>query len=188
MFRPSYFPVTWKFAQIVMLPKPGKPANEASSYRPVSLLPIPSKVFEKLLLNRVRNDTDILDTTPDYQFGFREHSTIQQTHRIVNKIAASLEENQYCTAAFLDIAQAFDKVWHTGLLYKLKNKLPSTYSASDIIYFRKIFPSQIPQCLLKIQTSKIRSTTRKCARPIVIPTVNGRFANNQQHYNSNSCR
>jgi hypothetical protein len=49
------------------------------------------------------------------------------THRIVNKIAASLEEKQGCTAAFLDIAQAFDKVWHTGLLYKLKNKLPSPY-------------------------------------------------------------
>jgi hypothetical protein len=62
------------------------------------------------------------------KFVFREHhSTIQQTHRIVNKIAASLEEKQYCTAAFLDIAQAFDKVWHTELLYKLKNKLPSPY-------------------------------------------------------------
>jgi hypothetical protein len=78
MLRLSYFPVTWKFAQIVMLPKPGKPANETSSYRPISLLPIPSKIFEKLLLNRVRNDTNILDTIPDYQFGFREHhSTIQ---------------------------------------------------------------------------------------------------------------
>jgi hypothetical protein len=92
------------------------------------LLPIPSKIFDKLLLNRVRNDTDILGTVPDYLFGFREHhSTIQQTHRIVNKIAASLEGKQYCTAAFLDIAQAFDKVWHTGLLYKLKNKFPSPY-------------------------------------------------------------
>jgi hypothetical protein len=85
-----------------------------SSYRPISLLPFPSKIFEKLLLNRVRNDTDILDTIPDSQFRFREHhSTIQQTHRIVNKIAASLEEKKYCTAAFLDIAQAFDKIWHT---------------------------------------------------------------------------
>jgi hypothetical protein len=128
MLRLSYFPVTWKFAQIVMLPKLGKPVNEASSYRPISLLPIPSKIFEKLLLNRARNDTDILDTITDCQFGFREHhSTIQQTHRIVNKIAANLEGKQHCTAAFLDIVQAFDKFWHTRLLYKLKNKLTSPY-------------------------------------------------------------
>jgi hypothetical protein len=40
MLRLSYFPVTWKFAQILMLPKPGKPATEASSYRPISLLPV----------------------------------------------------------------------------------------------------------------------------------------------------
>jgi hypothetical protein len=116
MLRLSYFPVTWKFA------------DEASSHRPISLLPNPSKIFEKLLLNRIRNYTDILDTIPDYQSGFRaHHSTIQQTHTTVNKISASLEEKQYCTAAFLDNAQTFDKVWHTGLLYKLKNKLPSPY-------------------------------------------------------------
>jgi hypothetical protein len=181
MLRLSYFPVTWKFAQIVMLPKPGKPANEASSYHPIILLPIPSIIFEKLLLNRIRNDTDILGTIPDYQFGFREHhSTIQQTHRIVNKISAILEEKQYCTAAFLDIAQAFDKVWHIGLLHKLKNKLPSPY----YLLLRKVLPSQTPQRLFKIQTSKIRSTTRMCAGPIVIPTAHGRLANNQQHYNN----
>jgi len=46
----SYYPLLWKFAQIVMVPKPGKPAHDVASYRPVSLPPIPSKVFEKLLL------------------------------------------------------------------------------------------------------------------------------------------
>jgi hypothetical protein len=122
MLRLSYFPRIWKFAQITMIPKPGKPANEVTSYRPISLLLIPSKIFEKLLLNRIRNGTEIQGITSDYQFGFREHhSTIQQSHRIVNKITASLVK-KFCTAAFLDNAQAFDKVWHTGLLYKIKNK------------------------------------------------------------------
>jgi hypothetical protein len=77
-------------------------------------------------LNRLRNDIELQDLIPDYQCGFREHhSTIQQTHKIVNKIAVSLKIKQFCTAAFLDIAQAFDKVWHTGLIYKIKSKLPS---------------------------------------------------------------
>ena len=39
----------------------------------------------------------------------------------------SLEDRTLCTAAFLDVAQAFDKVWHTGLLYKLRAALPGPY-------------------------------------------------------------
>jgi hypothetical protein len=49
--------------------------------------------------------------TPNHQFGFRQrHSTIQQTHRIVQQINKALERKQYCSAAFLDITQAFDIV------------------------------------------------------------------------------
>ena len=128
MLRLAYFPLIWKFAQIIMVPKPSKPINEVSSHRPISLLPTPSKLFEKLLLSRISTDIDLPTIIPDFQFGFRKHhSTVQQTNRIVNKIAASLEEKSFCTAAFLDLTQAFDKVWHSGLLYKIKNFLPTPY-------------------------------------------------------------
>jgi hypothetical protein len=57
--------------------------------------------------------------------GFTQnHSTIE---RIVQRINEALERKQYCSAAFLDITQAFDKVWHTRLLYKLKLSLPLNY-------------------------------------------------------------
>ena len=126
--RLSYYPLLWKFAQIIMILKPGKPVAEVTSYRPISLLPIPSKVFEKLLLKRLRSDIDFSTLLPDHQFGFRTgHSTIHQTHRVAHEIIKSLEGRDLCTAAFLDVAQAFDKVWHTGLLYKLKTTLPSQY-------------------------------------------------------------
>jgi len=60
------------------------------------------------------------------EFGFRKrHSTIHQVHRIVNDIATSLEEKKYCNAVFLDISQAFDRIWHPGLLFKLKHALTS---------------------------------------------------------------
>lgn len=106
--------------------KPGKTATEVTSYRPISLLPVLSKVFEKLLLQRLK--PIIKEVIPDFQFGFREgHSTIEQTHRIVNTISQSLEKKLYCSAAFLDIQQAFDKVWYEGILFKIKKLLPHSY-------------------------------------------------------------
>jgi hypothetical protein len=111
-----------------MIPNPGKPVHDTASYRPVSLLPIPSKVFEKLLLERIQSDVDIPALIPHHQFGFRAgHSTIHQTHRIVHDIAKILEDKTLFTAVFLDVAQAFDKVWHTGLLYKFKSALHSPF-------------------------------------------------------------
>ena len=124
----SYYPLLWKFAQIVMVPKPVKPAHDVASYRPISLLPIPSKVFEKFFQKRLRFDVDLSYLIPGYQFGFRPgHSPIQQAHRVVNEIVTSFEERARCTAAFLDVAQAFDKVWHIGLLYKMKYSLSGPY-------------------------------------------------------------
>jgi hypothetical protein len=45
----------------------------------------------------------------------------------VHRINEAFEHKAYCSAAFLDIFQAFDKVWHTGLLYKLRQSLPLNY-------------------------------------------------------------
>jgi hypothetical protein len=77
-----------------------------------------------MLLNRILPLVDTNSLIPAHQFGFRKrHSTIEQTHRVVQRIHGALENKQYCSAAFLDISQAFDKVWHTGLLDKLRQTL-----------------------------------------------------------------
>lgn len=49
-------------------------------------------------------------------------------HRIVNIIEKALEEKKVCSAVFLDVAQAFDKVWHKGLVYKLYDVLPKSFA------------------------------------------------------------
>jgi hypothetical protein len=103
------------------------PPHEPTSYRPKSLLPILSKVFEKLLLERLLHIVQN-KVIPDHQFGFRQgHSIIHQTHRIVNAINEALESKQYCSAAFRDISQAFDRVWHIGLLHRLRHSLAFNY-------------------------------------------------------------
>lgn len=128
ILRTGIFPQKWKIAKIVMIPKPGKSPNEVNSYRPISLLPIISKIFEKILLNKMKPLLEKAGAIPDHQFGFRqEHSTIEQVHRIVTVVNNCIKNKKYCSAAFLDISQAFDKVWHTGLLHKLKKILPHQY-------------------------------------------------------------
>jgi hypothetical protein len=128
MLRLTYFTVTWKFAQIIMIHKPDKPPHRVTSYRPISPLPLLSKLLERILLKRNQVDADTIETIPPHQFGFRvHHSTTQKYHRIINEILKSLEEKKLCMTAFLDIQQAFDRVWHDGLLYKLKATLPTHY-------------------------------------------------------------
>lgn len=128
-FRLKHVPDIWKVAEVIMIPKQGKSPYDAKSYRPISLLPVMSKLFEKLLFKRMKPIIERKNLIPNHQFGFREkHSTIEQVHRITNVIEKALEEKKFCAAIFLDVAQAFDKVWHEGLLYKLKTMLPVQYT------------------------------------------------------------
>jgi len=121
-------PSIWKHAQIILIHKLGKPPETPSSYRPISLLPVLGKLFEKLLLKRILKIATDNKIIPDFQFGFKKnHSTVHQLHRVVDHISLALESKQVSIGVFLDIAQAFDRVWHPSLLFKLKSFLPAPY-------------------------------------------------------------
>lgn len=103
-----------------MLQNPEKPPNKIKSYSPISLLPIVSKLFAKLLL---KSPKPIIK-----QFGLRNrHSTIDQVHQMMDIIEKALEEKNICSMVFLDVAHAFDKVWHKRLMSKLNKMLPREY-------------------------------------------------------------
>jgi hypothetical protein len=77
-----------------MILKPGKLPNKVDSYRPISLLPIMSKLFEKLLLIRLQSVITKKKQIPNHQFGFRkQHSTLEQVHRIeaIEPVQGSIE-------------------------------------------------------------------------------------------------
>lgn len=123
-----HVPSAWKKAEVILIPKSGKPPALASSYRPISLLSIVGKLFERLFLKRLQPIIDERKIFPPHQFGFRRgHSTIEQVHRIVNLVERAMEHKLVCSAAFLDIAQAFDRVWIEGLLFKILKLLPINY-------------------------------------------------------------
>lgn len=71
---------------------------------------------------------------PGHQFGYRnKHGTIKQKQRLVNQINKDPNDRKYCSAAFLDISQIFDNVWHTRLQVKLK-KL-SSYPQFELLKY-----------------------------------------------------
>jgi hypothetical protein len=130
VLRLRYIPKSWKTAKIIMVPKADKPPESPLSYRPISLLNIISKVFEKLLLKRLQSIAESKKLITDHQFGFwKQHATIDQVHRVVTVIDQALEEKEFCPSVFLDVSQAFDRVWHQGLLHKLKPMFTGTYCA-----------------------------------------------------------
>jgi hypothetical protein len=107
-----------------MVLKQGKPATEATSYRPVTLLLVLTKLFEKLLLKILKPTLDEKQLIPTHHFGFRnKHSTIGQVHRITTIVEKTLEEKKP------SMAQAFDKVRHEGLFHKIEELLPA-YTAN----------------------------------------------------------
>jgi hypothetical protein len=95
------------------------------------------------------NNNNIL---PPSQFGFRvKHSTIHQMHRVVDTISTSLERKQYCSCASLDVSQAFDRVWHDGLLFKLRNCLPSPLFLLIKSYLtNRYFQTRVGSCISEI--------------------------------------
>jgi len=109
-----------------MISKPEKQESLVASYRPISLLPTFSKIFERTFLSIMMAVRSVQDAIPDHQFGFkRHHGTPEQAHRVTQHILGAFENKQYSSAVFLDAKEAFDRVWHDGLLFKLITLLPT---------------------------------------------------------------
>ena len=120
-FKIAYFPKLWKNAKITPILKPDKNPAEVSSYRPISLLSSISKLFERIILNRMMSHINENSIFANEQFGFRHgHSTTHQLLRVTNMIRANKSEGYSTGAALLDIEKAFDSVWHKGLIAKLQ--------------------------------------------------------------------
>ena len=93
------------------------------NYRPISLLPLFGKIFENLIFNDLYSYLISNNLISDLQSGFNKgDSTVNQLLSIVEMIRTSFDCNQpkEVRGIFLDISKAFDKVWHEGLIFKLK--------------------------------------------------------------------
>lgn len=105
-----YFPRSWKCAKVLPILKKGKSHDGPSSYRPISLTPSLSKIFEAVINDSIVSFCTDNNIIPDRQFGFKyQHSTVHAIHKLLSNLNTKVGNSQLVGAAFLDL-ESFDSV------------------------------------------------------------------------------
>ena len=118
-FDSGIFPNQWKLAKVIPLYKGGN-RHDVGNYRPVSLLPLPSKIIEKIVHTRLSSHLEINKLLDSKQGGFRKnHSTIDTVSKLTNYLFNGINCREVTLACFIDMAKAFDTVNHDILIQKL---------------------------------------------------------------------
>ena len=116
------FPDQWKEANVTPVHKKND-KQVVENYRPISLLPILAKVFERIIFKNLYKYLIANNLITKNQSGFRPGDSVtNQLLALVNDIHTAFD-NKNCLevrSVYLDISKAFDKVWHEGLIFKLK--------------------------------------------------------------------
>ena len=107
-----------------MVPKPNKDLSSAKNYRPISLQSCLGKLFERLLAGRLSSYLEKKKLFNKNQSGYRQ-GKMSSDHllRMVEECHQGFRSKEVTASLFLDAEAAFDKCWHDGLRYKLKETL-----------------------------------------------------------------
>ena len=112
------FPNEWKKTNVVPVNKKGD-KQILKTYRPISLLLIAGKIFERLLYDRMFGVFIENSLISKNESGFRpDDSCINKLFSVAHEIYQSFDDNLEVRAVFLDKSKAFDKVWHKGAVFK----------------------------------------------------------------------
>lgn len=118
------FPDAWKEGKLIILPKPGKDPASVKGYRPITLLPVMGKIFEKVIARRLTKhltkdlpeDKRLCDT----QFGFTKNKGTDDALTRLQELLYALEGKKFIAGLFVDISGAFDNAWTPKILQRLK--------------------------------------------------------------------
>ena len=118
----SGYPAQWHTGIVMPIPKPQQRQTAKSSFRPITLTECLSKVLGKMVNRRLQSFLESISFFSPHQSGFRAgHCTLDGLSRLEFDARQAILMGHYCVAVFLDVARAFDTVWHHGLLLKLQS-------------------------------------------------------------------
>lgn len=120
-FGCGIFPEALKFSIIKPLYKKGD-RHDMSNYRPITLIPILSKIYEKCMYKRLLHYCNKFNIIKNEQYGFqKEKSTTLAIYALMKVVLPSINDNNLTTGLFFDLSKAFDLVSHDLLLQKLES-------------------------------------------------------------------
>jgi hypothetical protein len=115
------FPNNLITAKVIPIFKAGD-VDIFTNCRPISILSSFSKIYEKVMYNRLLDFIERFEILYSFQFGFcTKHSTNHALTHLVNKIATEIDQNKISIGVFLDLSKAFDTLNHGILFSKLEN-------------------------------------------------------------------
>ncbi|CAF2132659.1 unnamed protein product [Rotaria magnacalcarata] len=115
------YPDDWKIAKIITLNKLKSGIPKCEQTRPISLLATHSKLFEKVLLLRIRQWAETNRLVPPEQSGFRPKCLLPtRVLSIYQEVKSNMAANIPTLALYVDYQKAYDRVWHAALLCKLE--------------------------------------------------------------------
>lgn len=155
-FVSGIFPNQLKISKVVPIHKTDDKRNLAN-YRPVSLLPTISKIYEKLAYNQLINYLETYNLFDDIQHGFRSgRSVISAAIQFLESIIESVDKGEHVVGIFMDLSKAFDSVNHSTLIDKL-NKLG--IKNHSLIWFKSYLADRVQY--VEIQQTNARKRKLK---------------------------
>ena len=149
-----------KMAKVVPIFK-GDDKMFVNNYRPVSVLPVLSKILERLMYNRLNTYMVQNCFLTDRQFGFKnQHSTSMAVLRLVDEITTEIDKGNITVGVFIDLSKAFDTIDHNILLDKLQ-----LYGVRGIAYDWMCSYINNRKQYVSVDNSKSKETIITCGVP-----------------------